>query len=215
MAKAGQSPLTHRRKPSGFTLIELLVVVAIIVVLIAILIPALHQSRELANQVVCRSRLKQLYQAGFVMYALDYNDCLPPFQETDSWWPKWLYPYLRYQNVPRVDNQYTPLLFCTQYPPRWGWVYVMNHRYKINYYDYQCIKLSSPRIRAIENWSNWWSYEIIEISPSDHSRTLYALLWCGLGNWNGVYPEAAVQLHRGYDENFLWLDGHVTQGNPM
>ena len=47
------------RKLKGFTLIELLVVIAIIAVLLAVLMPALRKTKQIARDVVCRSNLKQ------------------------------------------------------------------------------------------------------------------------------------------------------------
>jgi prepilin-type N-terminal cleavage/methylation domain-containing protein len=63
-------------KPTGhskaFTLIELLVVVSIIALLIAILVPALSQSRAHGYSTKCKAQLYML-GAGVVMYA-DAND---------------------------------------------------------------------------------------------------------------------------------------------
>jgi prepilin-type N-terminal cleavage/methylation domain-containing protein/prepilin-type processing-associated H-X9-DG protein len=63
-------------KHSGFTLIELLVVISIIAMLIAILLPALHASRQQAQTVKCLSQLKQIGTA-VMAYATDHRDWGP------------------------------------------------------------------------------------------------------------------------------------------
>jgi prepilin-type N-terminal cleavage/methylation domain-containing protein/prepilin-type processing-associated H-X9-DG protein len=64
-------------KSKGFTLIELLVVVAIISVLVALLLPSLARSREMAKQVACSSNMKQMV-VGCLYYANENSDRLPP-----------------------------------------------------------------------------------------------------------------------------------------
>ncbi len=69
---------SHFRHPrprlsKGFTLIELLVVVSIIALLVAILVPALSEAREAAQNVVCQSNLHQIAIASG-MYIDDNNE---------------------------------------------------------------------------------------------------------------------------------------------
>jgi prepilin-type processing-associated H-X9-DG protein/prepilin-type N-terminal cleavage/methylation domain-containing protein len=67
----------YRSPPTAFTLVELLVVIAIIAILVAMLLPSLRRAREQAYQLRCQSNLKQIFN-GFVMYANEFKDRIPP-----------------------------------------------------------------------------------------------------------------------------------------
>ena len=82
------TPPPTRTARQGFTLIELLVVVAIIGLLISILLPSLSQARKTADDVVCKSILKQFGMAQH-MYADSYDGwfihcCSPDWQKNTT-----------------------------------------------------------------------------------------------------------------------------------
>ncbi len=83
----------HRGRRPAFTLIELLVVIAIIALLLAVIAPALKQSRQQARKIICISNLRN---TGIAIraYANEYNDTIPfgpekrPFTATNFYTAK-------------------------------------------------------------------------------------------------------------------------------
>ncbi len=66
------------KRKNAFTLIELLVVVAIIAVLVALLLPAISKTREIARRTICASNLRMI-GVGYMSYAQVYGKFPSPF----------------------------------------------------------------------------------------------------------------------------------------
>ena len=71
-----QATSKARAAKSGFSLIELLVVIAILALLLAILSPALIETRHRARRIACAANLRQVGVA-IHLYAHDFDDSIP------------------------------------------------------------------------------------------------------------------------------------------
>jgi len=105
-----------RRWQVGFTLIELLVVIAIIAILAALLLPALHRSKESGRSAACMNNLRQV---GYLlnMYATDWNGWSP-----DLWNPtdnnKWHMLLITAGYLPSVPLGPQNIFLCPSHRPR-------------------------------------------------------------------------------------------------
>lgn len=70
-----------------FTLVELLVVIAIITLLFALLLPSISAAKDVARQISCLNKMKQLH-LGLMVYADDNKECMPP-RDWPSSWKRW------------------------------------------------------------------------------------------------------------------------------
>ena len=81
----------------GFTMIELMVVLLVITVILAILIPAVQQSRVTASQLQCRARMKQI---GLALHGHEATFGKFPAYDTQRF--SWLVPLLPYMDLSTV-----------------------------------------------------------------------------------------------------------------
>lgn len=96
-----------RACPRGFTLIELLVVIAIIAVLVALLLPAVQQSREAARRTQCKNNLKQW---GLALHNYESSFTVLPFSDAQNYVPNVqgfspqarLLPYMEQANLQKL-----------------------------------------------------------------------------------------------------------------
>jgi prepilin-type N-terminal cleavage/methylation domain-containing protein/prepilin-type processing-associated H-X9-DG protein len=103
----------HRPRQHGpaFTLIELLVVIAVLAVLLALLLPALHHARALAQRIKCAANLRAIGVA-WQAYLADESDCFYQASRAQFFYGGWegqLGPVMAFMGVkawPRPLNAY-------------------------------------------------------------------------------------------------------------
>ena len=192
------------RRRNGFTLIELLVVVAIIAVLVALLLPGLAMSREMARSTVCGNQLRHM-GSGVYLYAQENTDSFPTFRLTYNpyGWDDW-----RRQIATAEGGAYPD-----------------------NYPDfYHCP--SDPEVKTPSNWFYWISYgcnchlgltdpsgyyvaKMTQVNDPTKTIMLFDFKPHNSGGWHGINlwsPQSLLVNFRHLNRtkvNFVCCDGHT------
>ncbi len=218
----------RRVRRGGFTLVELLVVIGIISMLVAILLPSLRKARLAAQNVVCRSNLRQIHLA-LAMYAQAEHDYIPANSTGAGNWHYHVglggYFGDPQNAVSGVYNPFLgptwPILRCpSEYPfqANNGWItseyenWPMQTSYAINF-AFSCYQTDVPR----KGFSRR--------PPGCRQSSMAMIMDCPAWNvgWNpasfawdidsddpifGLNPYYPYR-HPGNSANVLYMDGHV------
>ncbi len=122
------SPRRRRPVSHGFTVLELLVTLAVIGLLLALIVPAVQESREAARRIDCKNRLKQIgialhsFESVYGRFPAGKSNAETSAQTPERSWLCAILPYVeqsslwetsqsayRYARLPYLNPPHTPL----------------------------------------------------------------------------------------------------------
>lgn len=196
----------NTRLKQNFTLIELLVVIGIITILISMLMPALNKARNKANEIKCKSNLKQVCNIAFFYIDDNKGSVFPYYTSGKNWW-QLVDCGIKTSDVTKMPKYFScPAAIQPAYS--WGagdWLETKNVSYGFNFYYVQS---GNNLVSKIKNPSATVFLADIEIRPAamwiiyppstkPMNGTTYTTNW-GAASWHDGGP------------NILWFDGHVS-----
>ena len=181
----------------AFTLVEVLVVVAILALLLALLLPAMGRSRDLANFAACKSRLHRV-GLGVMMYAQDNRGKLAQTSTLENPLPEVVEAYYRSRHY----VQYPEEFYCpSDKKPDETYTTENFEAGRIGYF-YYCARQPAPDpylstfLRHIVAW------------PRDLA------VWSDPQSWvfSDIWLAGEATAHTGYKKgvNYLRLNGEVS-----
>ncbi len=213
--------MSTRSRFAAFTLIELLVVITIIALLIAIMLPALQNSREMAKRSACLSNTRQLTTAINV-YAHDRKGMMPYLYTTDP-------------NGPDYDLWKTYIIYTPNFPtPQtwWGLGLLFNLDYHRSRAGMFCPSMRHPEWQQSTPVNPWparvaYSYRAGTLDgltadhydlrvDANHNRAVIADFWTLDETSNPGQGDLMFSHRDGYNVSFG--DGHGTYrrtGKPI
>jgi prepilin-type N-terminal cleavage/methylation domain-containing protein/prepilin-type processing-associated H-X9-DG protein len=214
----------RRQGKEAFTLIELLVVVAIIAVLVALLLPALAQSRERGRQITCQTNLRDI-GLRVEFYLQDNADCYPPAFYTDGVNYLATTPWNAYSMRSYFVQPTDPILLCasataTQETPPGSAYY--NYRR-----DYGYNRRWGDGIAWMANWPSPCGIPVRRGMVEQPAMTVVMfdlnnrcgnqVCWYTVSDYpdEGIVPDSQVTARHFRGVNFLLADGHARWYMPL